>query len=958
MFFLNLHSITYQIQKHLKVSFKFSFFIFLLLNVSFVFGQHRNSIIVDVDMGNKMLSVEQEITFFNTSKDTLNDYILNDWNHAYSNKNTPLAKRFSDEFIRSFHLAKENERGITTIISITDQNNEALEFSRLENQIDLVDVHLANPIYPNQQIKIKIHYKVQIPNQRFTRFGYDEDAGSMYLKNWFLTPARIENNAFIKNSNENLDDIANGISDYDITVKLPTRISLFTDLESKKESESNDITVYHLEGKNRQDFNLVLESLPTYFNYKNKNIEVVTNLKDKRLNDIQKAIVIDRVVSYVSERLGDLPQEKILVSQVDYDRNPFYGLNQLPSFLSPFPDEFLYELKFLKTYTNNYLKSALRLNPRKDTWIADGIQTYVMMKYIEENYPNMKMMGSLSDYKLLKGFNLFKSEFNDQYYYLYLLMARKNLDQPIGDSKNSFIKFNEQISGRYRAGMSLNYLNDYLGNDIVSNSITDFVTLNQTKQTDENDFHAIIKQKTDKDIDWFFKTVVHSRELIDFKFGKVKKNKETIEAVITNKTKTNVPISVYGIKNDSIVFKKWVENVTKDTLLTFPRENADKLVLNYNNEIPEYNARNNWKSLKSIFGNNRPIKFTFIRDLEDSNVNQIFYVPEFSYNLYDGISPGLSFHNKALLDKPFIFDVSPVYSSNTNSLIGGAFFTVNQNVREDRLYNIRYSLGGSTYHYAPNAAYTKITPSIAFRFRDLDYRANKKEFVTLRHVFVDREQSEFVTSKDENYSVFNLRYSKGESEITKVYNLMTDVQIANNFGKLSGEVQYRKLFENNRQVNIRFFAGTFMYSNTKSEFFSFGLDRPTDYLYDYGLLGRSESTGLFSQQYIMAEGGFKSKFDTRFANQWMTTVNGSFNIWNWIEIYGDLGLMKNKSTATEFLYDSGIRFNLVPDYFELYFPVYSNNGLEIAQDNYDEKVRFVITLSPKTLISLFTRKWL
>jgi hypothetical protein len=40
----------------------------------------------------------------------------------------------------------------------------------------------------------------------------------------------------------------------------------------------------------------------------------------------------------------EYPFEKIVVSQIDYERNPFYGLNQLPSFISPFSDEF-YEIK-------------------------------------------------------------------------------------------------------------------------------------------------------------------------------------------------------------------------------------------------------------------------------------------------------------------------------------------------------------------------------------------------------------------------------------------------------------------------------------------------------------------------------------------------------------------------------------------------------------------------------------
>ena len=225
---------------------------------------------------------------------------------------------------------------------------------------------------------------------------------------------------------------------------------------------------------------------------------------------------------------------------------------------------------------------------------------------------------------------------------------------------------------------------------------------------------------------------------------------------------------------------------------------------------------------------------------------------------------------------------------------------------------------------------------------------------------VNREKSAYVSTdkQNENYSVFNARYSKYESEIVRHYNFYTDVQIAGAFGKLSGEIQYRRLFNDNRRINLRLFAGTFLYRDTNSEFFSFGLDRPTDYMFDYNFYGRSETTGLFSQQYIMAEGGFKSKLGTRYANQWMTTVNASFNIWNWIEVYGDAGVFKNHYSDAKFAYDSGIRLNLLPDYFELYFPAYSSNGFEPSQGNYTEKIRFVVTISPSTLIGLFTRKWL
>ena len=100
----------------------------------------------------------------------------------------------------------------------------------------------------------------------------------------------------------------------------------------------------------------------------------------------------------------------------------------------------------------------------------------------------------------------------------------------------------------------------------------------------------------------------------------------------------------------------------------------------------------------------------------------------------------------------------------------------------------------------------------------------------------------------------------------------------------------------------------FLWNNTSedSDFFSFALDRPTDYLFDLNYLGRSEASGLFSQQIIIAEGGFKSQLEPEFANQWMTTANVSTSIWRYIQAYGDIGLVKNKYDKAKFVYDSGI----------------------------------------------------
>lgn len=924
----------------------------LFLYNAVVFAQHDSKLHVIVNDTLRTLTIQQDITYFNQSNDTLKYIVLNDWNHSYSDKNSLLGKRFSDEYVRMFHLANDQERGSTSIHSIYDENKTTLDYKRLENQIDIIQLTLQKALLPFQKQTLSISYTIKIPSSKFTDYGYDND-GNLLLRNWYLSPARYENGNFAKYSNVNVDDVANAVSNYDLTLILSNNEYPTCDLNLTDFKANN----FHFEGKNRNDIALYIEKKNSFNTHVNNQFSLISNINSSKIDDIKKAMIIDKIVRYVSKNIGNYPHQKIIVSQVDYDRNPFYGLNQLPSFLSPFNDDFLYELKILKTYLNNYLKNSLQLDPRRDNWVFDAIQVYTMMNYINEYYPEEKMMGKIATFKLLKGYNLVSMDFNEQYYYFYMMMARKNLDQPLGFSKDKLLKFNEKIASKARAGLSLKYLDNYLNNSVIPKSISEFYLLNLSKQTNQNDLKTIIESNTNQSIDWFFDKVIASRASIDYSFGSVSKTDSIIQFKINNRTKNEVPIPVYGIKNDQIVSKIWITNQSNDSIYKLPRNGADKIVINYLAEVPEINQRNNWKSLNRFHLFNKPIKFNFMKDIEDPNFIQIMYVPTLEYNYYDGLIPGLRLHNKSFLDKPFMFNINPTFSTKTSTISGSTSFTFNQYNRNSTMYLTKYNVSYSHFHYAPDAYYKKFNPSVSFRFRQDDFRENNKKSLLLRYNLVDRQKSAYVDLTSENYGVFDIKYSSIRSELTNQLSHSLELQLSDKFGKVEAEIEFRKLFNNNRSINIRFYTGLFLSNRTNSDFFSFGLDRPTDYMFDYDFLGRSESTGLLSQQFIMAEGGFKSKLETRYSNQFISTVNAGFNVWNWVEIYGDAGLIKNKFEKTTFLYDSGIRLNLVTNYFELYLPVYSSNGFEIQQPKYSEKIRFVFTFSPQTLINLFTRKW-
>ncbi|MFP2995010.1 metalloprotease [Spongiivirga sp. MCCC 1A20706] len=938
------------------------FFIGLLFGITNnLSAQHDYAIEASLNVETKIISISQEIDYKNTSKDTLNAIYLNDWPNAYSSPDTPLTQYMGEEFDRSLHLAKKRDKGYSKIIGLTDNAFRFLDWERPEKQPDIIRVQLKSPIYPGETYKLRLTYETKVPHDRFTRYGVDNN-DQYKLQFWYISAATYQNKKWATYSNKNLDDLFLLPSNYTISFKVPKPYQLITDLDVDKREEKEKVTNYILQGKNRIHIPLFINKDFSFNVFDTEDTAIITDLKDRGVTPERKNELMKRVVGFMNDRLGEYPFKKVLISEVYYRKNPVYGLNQLPTFISPFPNDFLYEIKLVKAALGKYIDNTIAVDPRKEKWVTDALQYYLLMQYLNENYPDEKVLGRLSKIWGVRSYKLAQMKFNEAYPLLYMFMARKNLDQPLTTSKDSLIKFNYQIGNKYKSGLGLIYLDDYLNNDQVDTFIKEFFKNHQSKPTTGEEFENELTAIATKDIQWYFDEYVATRKKIDYKIKKIKKRGDSLDVVIKNKTGSKAPISLFSLKKDSVINKYWFKDITDKQVVTIPKEDATKLVLNYDKTVPEINKRDNWKTLGGLFSNNKKLSFKFFKDAEDPDKNQIFYVPEIAFNVYDGLSPGLRFYNKPFLTKPFVYDIVPTYSTKEKALIGRAKLQYNQYLQEGNLFKIDYRFNVRRFHYAPSLFFTSITPSVSFNFRTDDFRDNKRQAIFFRFVNIlrDRDASELALEADPDYSVFNARFIESSPGAINFKSWFADFQVANQFAKVSFNYEYRRLFTNNRQVTLRLFAGKFLYNDSQASsgnFFSFALDRPTDYLFDFDYLGRSESTGLVSQQFIAAEGGFKSKLQPSFSNDWIATVNAGINIWSWIEVYGDVGLVKNKNVPTQFVYDSGIRLNLVPDYFELYFPVYSKLGWEIAQPSYAERIRFVITLSPRSFTGLFTRKW-
>ena len=932
---------------------KILLFFCLVASVNSLFAQHATSLNVKLNDDLHQLEIQQELTFVNTSADSLSEIYLLDWANSFSDKTTPLGKRFSEDYLRRFYFAKPEERGHTTIHKLTNSRSQDLVWERPKDKQDIIKVTLPTPLAPNASFEFKLTYTVKIPDEKFTRYGFYEN-GDLKLRYWYIRPS-VYTTEWKAYSHKNLDDQFVPKSNITITIEVANDKVVTSSLNTS-ERVDGDKKIVTLTGNNRIENKLYITSENTFDKIITDYTSIETNIDDDDLPEEAKALAVDRILSYLDTELGSYPHEKILVTNEDYLANPVYGLNQLPDFINPFPDGFQYEIKLLKTITNNYLENTLLLNPREEKWVHDGIHIKILMDYVDRYYPKMKLLGSLSDFFGIRWFHAAELEFNDQYPYLFMNMARMNLDQALTTPTDSLVKFNQNIANAYKSGTGFEYLEDYLGTEEVKITMKEFYQNFKLKEVSSTDFMTLLQKNSSKDLSWYFDDYVGTNKKIDFRIKRVKKTKDSLTVTIKNKRNAKMPVSLYGIKDGRVITKDWVEPFLGTQTVTIPRDSSERVALNYEGKIPEFNQRDNYKSVSKLTA--KPIQFRLLQDIEDPKYAQTFFIPEFDYNIYDGVAIGLKMYNKAVLSKNLAYKISPKYGFGSNTIVGSASIYNTHYFDNSNLNAVRYGVGGTTFSYANDLFYRKYTPYLTFYFRDTYLRNNEKQRLNFRYVAVERDRDQLNVVDEPDYGVFNARYIYSNPNLVNYFSGYVDYQLSDSFSKISASATYRKLFLNNRQLNLRVFAGAFLYNdNTNSDYFSFALDRPTDYLFDYNYYGRSEESGLFSQQIIPAEGFFKSKLEPAFANQWMTTLNGSTNIWKWIFAYGDAGLIKNRGSNPKFVYDTGVRASLVADYFEIFFPVYSNNGWEIAQDNYDEKIRFIVTLDIQTLIKLFTREW-
>lgn len=594
----------------------------------------------------------------------------------------------------------------------------------------------------------------------------------------------------------------------------------------------------------------------------------------------------------------------------------------------------------------NYLNNKINLNKRESHWVYKGLEIFIIDKYINQYYPNVKFLGRISGISLLKNYEISKMSFNDLFLNYSEYVQRLNLHQADDQSSEFLTRINQEIASPYHSGVGLIYIENLIGEKDFRNIIQNIDKVNTRK-----DLNNLFLNFSKTDLSWFIEDYIGKRLSLDLKIKKINRNKLQIE----EKNNISIPYSVGFLKNDSVVLNLANKEYKK---IDIPNIDFDYVAINPIVSLPESNKNNNWVYNKSK-SNLKPLKVKFLGDLENPKYKNLYLRPEVTYNLYDGISPGFNILNKGVKNKPFTYEVFTQYASKEKTLVGSLNFKYQINNEVNNNYSTIFNLFYTTNHYKKNLRFQVFSPSVRVNFRDnKNLRSKVKKSITLSLFNVNKDTYVQEDNLLDKYSIYNLGYYYSDIGIIKYLKTSINTEFSDNFGKINLVFDYRRLLKSNRQFQARVYLGKFFWNNDQFNNFNYNLGRSSGYLFLDNYLGRSERTGLLSQQFIMAGGGFKSFFEDPTTNNFMLTTNLNIGIWKWIEGYLDLGMLKNSSEDSRYYYGTGIRLNLLPDFFELYFPISSNNGLDLNDFQYSKNIRFIVSYNLESLGKLFSRRWL
>jgi hypothetical protein len=997
-------------------------FIILVLVFSNVYSQEyfqqevKYKISVTLNDSLHTLKAFETIVYKNNSPKVLNEIYIHLWPNAYKNNETPFAEQLIKNHNTEFYYSKEKDRGCIKDLDFKVDEN-AVRVIYEPKAPDICKLVLNYPLNPGDSVIITTPFTVLIPDASFSRLGHDGQ--SYYISQWYPKPAVYDKNGWHAFSYLDQGEFYSEYGSFDVSITLPKNYivastGLLTDESEKKWLDEQVIVTANKPLMKSDDLAFpASDKQNKTISYHQDKIHDFAWFADKRFNVRKSKVVLPNskrtvttwamftnedayswlkatdyandAITYYSKWVGDYAYDECTVVQ----GNATNGGMEYPmiTVIGKTPSAFMLEEVIMHEVGHNWFYGMLGSNERENPWMDEGINTFYELRYIKTKYPDAKLASLAAEItgmnrfnKLIKMLDIQNFPERSLYEIMYLLSARNNLDQPANLSADKYTSLNYNSIVYCKNAMSFNYLMNYLGEDKFDSIMQKYFKEWEFKHPSPEDLKKLFLDETGKDLSWFFNDLISTSKKLDYKIKKFRKKRDendNLIVVVKNKGMINSPFSVSSVKDGKTTNITWFDGFSGKKDLKLNYNTFDKITIDGGWDSPDINRKNNSIKSKGACKKSKKLRLQFLASLDNPDKTQIFFSPVMGYNYYNGYMLGMAFYSNFLFPKNWDYMIMPMFAFKNLNLAGSANIGYTIKPYNSAFRNIRIGVLASQYNYMNEPYkmnYNRIIPQISIDFRNRNATSLLVHKLKLRSINILRQSYGYtrvdtayeMQKTHENYYVNDLTYYLLNTRPVNPFSFIFDLQQGDKMMKLSVEGNYRISYNKKKGFDIRLFAGTFLMKPENSvydyRFRLSGTNGYNDYMYDNTFLGRSETSGFLSQQFVDNDGAFKSYTPIGQSWDWLVTLNLKI-AFPWkipLKFYGDIGTFANAGDGTysdsKVLYDGGISLVVINNIFEVYFPFLWSPDIkktnELYYTNYWQKIRFIINFDKLNPVDL------
>lgn len=967
---------------------------------------------VKLDDKNHFLSGFETLNYKNNSPQSLDVIYMHVWPNAYKNKETALAQQLKRN--EGDKIAKADAKDLGYIDSLDFKvNGAAVQWSYTPEHQDIVVLKLASPLKSGESIQISTPFKVKIPSGSLSRLGH---IGQSYqITQWYPKPAVYDQNGWNAMPYLNQGEFYSEFGSFDVKITVPSNYVVGATGELQTASEIAFLNQKVEESKKKLEKLLnsetdrsknFPESAGTWktIQYKQDRVHDFAWFADKRFLVQKGEVVLPHSKETVTTWAMFTPQNaKLWANALEYlhDGTYYYSLwngdypykhvtaidgtisagggmeYPMITVIGNASTKEELEVVIVHEVGHNWFYGILGSNERVHGWMDEGLNTLNEMRYVQTKYPDNTRF---SDMVAGGRFHLNDLDHHDSGDVTYRTLASFGLDQPLETHSDDFSSLNYGAIMYQKTGVVFFYLMDYLGAEKFDAAMSAYYQQWKFKHPQPADLQKTLETQTGKDLSWLFKDLIQTTKHLDYKVKDVQIAKTGSVVKLGNPGQVNGPIevNVYG-KNEQIE-TVWAEPGQKSVAVQTPFADITKVEIDRANDIPELNRQNNLWVKDQLFHKVEPLRMEFLFGDHEKDKSTIFWTPMLGGNAYDGLMAGVTVHNIGLAPKKFTYLLSPMLSTARLRPAGIAEFSY-QILPTKAVELLRLGLSVKSFGTERNIKedyYVAVSPYLSINFGQRKARHALHHDLLIQGIYKNNVESIF--TKDLGMFVqhtINYRRPAYQLNWTNRYeyfktsgDFIATESISRIWTNLNQNFNY-SVGKMERNITLNLFGGYTLkhiidpsilppFFPTDRLFWSMnGLNGQQDlFLEDYNF-GRSDVSGIWSQQRMERHGQFHTGNSAGSNINWLTTATVYAQLPikpNFFGVFADFGAGRGTFQTVDLYYNAGLALRL-GKVFGIYFPlVYGNNTFSSDLfTNYAQNIRFSLRINPVNRLGLHAR---